>query len=156
MDKDETLIRERLARLHGHSGKSSSRNDTALQGRLDALSGRSSCAEGASENFNNRLASLLLPAEGGNASPTTVEDLSTRLSRLTSGNSGDGVASASPVKQPPHRAYGVPEVSRPGALVPCLQSYLYCDVYTVLNGVDITTIFHKSRSTRAAVAQFNS
>ncbi|CAM9939802.1 unnamed protein product [Pylaiella littoralis] len=113
MDEDKQLA-ARLERLHGFSdattkqGNSSSTNTTTLQGRLDALSGGRNRAEGVEEGFNDRLVSLLRPADGGSTS-SSAEDLSTRLSRLSTGTSFVGVSSATPVKQAPHQAYIVPE-----------------------------------------------
>lgn len=121
MDEDKQLA-ARLERLHGFSdattkqGNSSSTSSTTLQGRLDALSGGRNRAEGFEEGFNDRLASLLRPADGGSTS-SSAEDLSTRLSRLSTGTSVVGVSSATPVKQPPHQAYIVPEVSCSEVLV---------------------------------------
>lgn len=145
MDEDENLVRERLARLHGNSdattaqGNNSSNNDTALQERLDALSRGSCRAEVAAEDFNNRLASLLLPTEGGNASPTTTaEDISTRLARLSTGNSCAGVA-ATPVKQPPNQAYGVPGVSRPEVLN--LVYKATCNVMSICSALPLCMLF---------------
>lgn len=161
MDEDE--LGARLARLHRYSGatanqgknsSSNNSNGTALQRRLDALSGGSNRVEGTEENFNNRLTSLLLPAEGSSTSPT-AEDLSTRLSRLSTGiNCCVGVTSATPLEQPPHQAYDVPVVSAPGlwclstkfvALVLIYKIRSCPVIFTVVHVVDLTTIMTECR-----------
>ncbi|CAN0518236.1 unnamed protein product, partial [Ectocarpus sp. 8 AP-2014] len=101
-DIDKELA-ARLARLQGLStSRSSGGHSTGvgLQERLDALSGH--CPEGAEEEFNNRLASLSAARD----TPSSAEDLNTRLSRLATGsNAGSKSATAAPGK----RQYDVPE-----------------------------------------------
>ncbi|CAM9169887.1 unnamed protein product [Ectocarpus sp. 12 AP-2014] len=99
IDKD---LAARLARLQGLSTSSSGGHGTGvgLQERLDALSGH--CSESAEKDFNNRLASLSAARD----TPSSAEDLKTRLSRLATGSdAGSKSAAAAPGK----RQYDVPE-----------------------------------------------
>lgn len=101
-DIDKELA-ARLARLQGLSTSSSSGGHSTgvgLQERMDALSGHFS--GGAEEDFKNRLASLSAARD----TPSSAEDLNTRLSRLATGSDGSKSATAAPGK----RQYDVPEV----------------------------------------------
>lgn len=94
--REEGQLAERLARLRGNTTASAS----SLQGRLNALSGGRVPVEGAEEDFNSRLASLVSEGEG---KPSSPDDINARLAGLSTSNGG--VATATDV-QP----YGVPEV----------------------------------------------
>lgn len=102
----ENELAARLARLRSAQASSATASAGSLQGRLNSLSGGHIPSEGAEEDFNNRLASLV--SEGG-SNPCSADDLNVRLAGLSTGkgtrNGGVAVAPATDVQ-----TYGVPEV----------------------------------------------
>lgn len=98
----EHQLADRLARLRGNTSKGSSTSTGALQGRLNALSGGVAPEEGAEEDFNSRLASLVAEPEGKSSS---ADDLNARLAGLSINNAGVEMVTAEDIQ-----TYNVPEV----------------------------------------------